>query len=241
MWQMLQYAPESNVLDVLTQLMAKHEPLEDDFWNAMSMISGQEPVWIVIDGVDESLGSCDVLIQRIVELLAQKPRFRAISLGRSYVLTRTIHDIKFSVEMSSGFTKQDIDAYITAGILKDNLLSKNDPKDTFSDTLKSKAGGMFLWAKLMIDHLGRSANRDEAFKRLEDVPQGLEMAYIIILSRLVDQLDSRDLSFVKNIPDVVIIARRPLRIEEARIAHGLVSGAGTTYLEARYSVRTKDL
>jgi hypothetical protein len=103
--------------------------------------------------------------------------------------------------MSSGFTKQDIDAYITAGILKDNLLSKNDLEDTFSDILKSKAGGMFLWAKLMIDHLGRSANRDEAFKRLEDVPQGLEMAYIIILSRLVDQLDSRDLSFVKNILD----------------------------------------
>jgi hypothetical protein len=231
LWQMLQYAPESNVLDVLTQLMAKHEPLEDDFWNAMSMISGQEPVWIVIDGVDESLGSCDVLIQRIVELLAQKPKFRAISLGRSYVLTKTIHDVKFSVEMSSGFTKQDIDAYITAGILKDNLLSTNDLKDTFSDTLKSKAGGMFLWAKLMIDHLGRSANRDEAFKRLEDVPQELEMVYIIILSRLVDQLDSRDLSFVKNLLDVVIIARRPLRIEEARIAHALVSGAGSTYLE----------
>jgi len=231
LWQMLQYAPESNGLEILTQLMAKHEPLEDDFWNAMSMISGQEPVWIVIDGVDESLGSCDVLIQRLVELLTQKPKLRAISLGRSYVLTRTIHDIQFSVEMSSGFTKQDIDAYITAGVLKDALLSKNDLKDTFSDTLKKKAGGMFLWAKLMIDHLSRSANRDEAFKRLEDVPQGLEMAYIIILSRLADQLDSRDLSFVKNILEVVVIVRRPLRIEEARIAHALVSGEGSNYLE----------
>jgi tetratricopeptide (TPR) repeat protein len=231
LWQMLQYAPESNVLEILTQLMAKHEPLEDDFWNAMSMISGQDPVWIVIDGLDESLGSCDVLIQRLIELLTQKPKLRAISLGRSYVLTRTIHDIQFSVEMSSGFTKQDIDAYITAGVLKDALLSKNDLKDTISDTLKKKAGGMFLWAKLMIDHLSRSANRDEAFKRLEDVPQGLEMAYIIILSRLADQLDSRDLSFVKNILEVVVIARRPLRIEEARIAQALVSGEGSRYLE----------
>jgi ATP:corrinoid adenosyltransferase len=231
LWQMLQYAPESNVLDILTQLMAKHEPLEDDFWNAMSMISGREPAWIVIDGLDESLGSCDVLIQQLVAVLTQKPKLRAISLGRSYVLTRTIHNVKFSVEMSSGFTKQDIDAYITAGVLKDALLSKNDLKDTFSDTLKKKAGGMFLWAKLMIDHLSRSANRDEAFNRLEDVPQGLEMAYIIILSRLADQLDSRDLSFVKHILEVIIIARRPLRIEEARIAHALVSGEGSNYLE----------
>ncbi len=231
LWQMMHYAPESNVLDILTQLMAKHEPLEDDFWNAMSMINGREPVWIVIDGLDESLGSCDVLIQRLVALLTQKPKLRAISLGRSYVLTGTIRNIKFSVEMSSGFTKQDIDAYITAGILKDDLLSKNDLKDTFSDTLKKKAGGMFLWAKLMIDHLSRPANRDEAFKRLEDVPQGLEMAYIIILTRLADQLDSGDLCFVKHILEVVVIARRPLRIEEARIANALVSGEGSTYLE----------
>jgi Tetratricopeptide repeat/NACHT domain len=231
LWQMVQYAPESNGLNVLTDLMAKYEPLEDDFWAAMSTISAKEPVWVVIDGVDESSGSCDVLIQRIVGLLAEKLRFRTIILGRSYVLTRTIHNINFSVEMSSDVTKQDIDAYITAGIRRDTLLSENDLKDTFSDTLKNKAGGMFLWAKLMIDHLGRSANRDEAFKRLGDVPQGLEMAYIIILTRLIDQLDFRDLSFVKNILEVVIIARRPLRIEEARIAHALVSGTGSTYLE----------
>ena len=175
LWQMLQYAPETNVLNVLTQLMTKHEPLEDDFWNAMSMISGHEPVWIVIDGMDESSGSCEVLIQRLVDLLTRKPRFRAISLGRSYALTGIIQTANFFIEMSSGFTKQDLDVYITEGLHKDALLSESDHKEAFSDTLKQKAGGMFLWVKLMIDHLGRSANIDEAFKRLEDIPRAKQI------------------------------------------------------------------
>ena len=90
---------------------------------------------------------------------------------------------------------------------------------------------MFLWAKLMINHLGRSANINEALKRLEDLPGGLEMAYILILSRLADKLGPRDLLFIKNILEVVTIDRRPLTIEETRIAHALVLGAGSTYPE----------
>ena len=42
-FQMLQYTPDTNVLDILTQLMAKHEPLEYDFWCVMSMIVDKNP------------------------------------------------------------------------------------------------------------------------------------------------------------------------------------------------------
>jgi hypothetical protein len=177
-FQMLQYTPDTNVLDILTQLMAKHEPLEYDFWRAMSMIGRQEPIWIIIDGFDESTESCQILIARLVELLTWTPKYRVIVLGRSYALMGAIQTTKFSIEMSSGLTKHDIDAYITAGVLKDTLLSKSELDASFSDVLKRKAGGKFLWAKLMINHLGRSANINEALKRLEDPPRGLKMAYI---------------------------------------------------------------
>jgi hypothetical protein len=230
-FQMLQYTPDTNVLDILTQLMAKHEPLEYDFWRAMSMIGRQEPIWIIIDGFDESTESCQILIARLVELLTWTPKYRVIVLGRSYALMGAIQTTKFSIEMSSGLTKHDIDAYITAGVLKDTLLSKSELDASFSDVLKRKAGGKFLWAKLMINHLGRSANINEALKRLEDLPRGLKMAYIFILSRLADKLGPRDLLFIKKILDVVTIARRLLTIEETRIAHALVSGAGSTYPE----------
>jgi hypothetical protein len=244
LWQMLQYASDTNTLEILTELMAKHEATEYDYWDAMSMISGEESICIVVDGVDESTEPCQILTERLIKLLRRKPKYRVVVFGRSYALAGTTQATRFSIDLSGGLNKNDIDAYISAAVLNDVLLSERGTNDKVLEALQTKAGGMFLWAKLMIDHLSRSANKDEALKRLEDLPRGLERAYVLILSRLVSDLDPRDLEFVKKILEITTIARRPLTIEETRIAHALSTGTGSAYatrLDSRLEQKIFDL
>jgi hypothetical protein len=208
------------------------------------MIREEKPIWIVVDGVDESTESCQSLAERLTGLLNRKPNYRVVVLGRSYVLTRTIETTKFSIDMSGNLNKEDIDAYINASLQKDIILSNTEITTRVSDALQAKAGGMFLWAKLMIDHLSRAANKEEALKRLEDLPRGLERAYVVILSRLANSLDTRDLLFARGILEITAIARRSLTIEETRIALALISGTGATYthrLDVRLEQKISDL
>jgi len=46
------------------------------------------------------------------------------------------------------------------------------------------AKGMFLWARLMVEHLLQQATLNEIFSALDDLPNGLESLY----DRLLEQL-----------------------------------------------------
>jgi len=216
--------------------MRSHEPLESDFWDALGMIREDKPLWVIIDGVDESTGSYQILAERLSGFLNRKSNYRVVLLGRSYVLTRTIETTKFSIDMSCDLNRKDINAFINAALQKDVILNETEITTRVSSTLQAKAGGMFLWAKLMIDHLSRAANKEEALKRLDDLPRGLEKAYAVVLSRLADNLDTRNLLFVQKVLEITVIARRSLTIEETRIALALIGETGTTYTQ-RLDVR----
>ena len=243
-WQLLRDDPEDNGLDVVKDLILKGEPLESELWDAFSKIMKQISVYCIIDGVDECIESSQSLIDRLLRILTAEAKAKIMILGRSHALKSLIEGAKYKIEMSVALIKQDIDAYITSGIGQHDLLSLPQLQKLVSEKLQESAGGMFLWAKLMIDHLGRSANQAQVLKRLQDVPHGLDKAYSVVLSRLVDQLDSYDLAFVKNILALMVISMRSLNIEESQCAQALISGSPDTFeerLEHRQKQKILDL
>jgi hypothetical protein len=243
-WQLLRDDPEDNGLDVIKDLILKGEPLESELWDAFSKIMRQISVYCIIDGIDECIESCQSLIGRLLRILTAEAKAKAMILGRSHALKSFIEEAKYKIEMSVALIKQDIDAYITSGIGQHDLLSLPQLQKLVSEKLQESAGGMFLWAKLMIDHLGRSANQAQVLRRLQDVPHGLDKAYSIVLSRLADQLDSYDLAFVKNILALMVISMRSLNIEESQCAQALISGSPDTFeerLERRQKQKILDL
>ena len=243
-WQLLRDDPEDNGLDVVKDLILKGEPLESELWDAFSKIMRQISVYCIIDGVDECIESCQSLIDRLLRILTAETKAKVMILGRSHALKSLIEGAKYKIEMSVALIKQDIDAYITSGIGQHDLLSLPQLQKLVSEKLQESAGGMFLWAKLMIDHLGRSANQAQVLRRLQDMPRGLDKAYSVILSRLADQLDSYDLAFVKNILALMVISMRSLNIEESQCAQALISGSPDTFeerLERRQKQKILDL
>jgi hypothetical protein len=243
-WQLLRDDPEDNGLEVVKGLILKGEPLESELWDAFSKIVRQPSVYCVVDGVDECIEPCQSLIDRLLCLLTVEPHVKVIVLGRSHALKPLLGEAKYQIEMSVPLIKQDIDAYITSAIGHHDLLCLPQLRKPVSQKLQESAGGMFLWAKLMIDHLGRSANQTQVLKRLQDVPHGLDKAYCTVLSRLADQLDPYDLAFVRNILTLMTISMRSLNIEESQCAQALVSGSPDTFeerLECRQKQKILDL
>jgi hypothetical protein len=243
-WQLLRDDPEDNGLDVIKDLILKGEPLESELWDAFSKVMRQISVYCIIDGIDECIESCQSLIGRLLRILTAEAKAKVMILGRSHALKPLIEGAKYQIEMSVALIKQDIDAYITSGIGRHDLLSLPQLQNLVSEKLQESAGGMFLWAKLMIDHLGRSANQVQVLRRLQDVPHGLDKAYSVVLSRLTDQLDSYDLAFVKNILALMVTSMRSLTIEESQCAQALISGSPDTFeerLERRQKQKILDL
>jgi hypothetical protein len=243
-WQLLRDDPEDNGLDVVKDLILKGEPLESELWDAFSKIMRQISVYCVVDGIDECVESCQSLMDHLLYILAVEAKAKVIILGRSHALQPLLGGAKYKIEMSASLTKQDVDAYITFGIGHHDLLSLPQLQKPVSEKLQESAGGMFLWAKLMIDHLGRSANQVQVLRRLQDVPHGLDKAYSTILSRLADQLDPYDLGFVKNILALMVTSMRSLSIEESQCAQALISGSPDTFeerLERRQKQKILDL
>ena len=243
-WQLLRDDPDGNGLDAVKDLILKGEPLESELWDAFSKIMRQMSVYCVVDGIDECIESCQSLIVRLLCILAVEAKVKVIILGRSHALEPLLGGAKYEIEMSESLIKQDIDAYIASGIGHHDLLSLPQLQKPVSERLQKSAGGMFLWAKLMIDHLGSSANQAQVLRRLQDVPHGLDKAYSTVLSRLVDQLDPYDLSFVKNILALMITSIHSLNIEESQCAQALISRSPDTFeerLEHRQKQKILDL
>ena len=243
-WQLLRDDPDGNGLDAVKDLILKGEPLESELWDAFSKIMRQMSVYCVVDGIDECIESCQSLIVRLLCILAVEAKVKVIILGRLHALEPLLGGAKYKIEMSESLIKQDIDAYIASGIGHHDLLSLPQLQKPVSERLQESAGGMFLWAKLMIDHLGRSANQAQVLRRLQDVPHGLDKAYSTVLSRLVDQLDPHDLSFVKNILALMITSIHSLNIEESQCAQALISRSPDTFeerLEHRQKQKILDL
>lgn len=58
---------------------------------------------------------------------------------------------------------------------------------------------------------------------LQTVPNGLREAYRPHCSKLVESLDSFDLSFLRDVLTLAVAARRPLKVEELRYALAMAS------------------
>ena len=80
-------------------------------------------------------------------------------------------------------------------------------------------GCTFLLAKLILDDLGKSATKGEIMKRLECLPQGLEQAYRLTTSRLLQRLDPHQISLAKSILALIVAALWPLTVTKIQHAY----------------------
>ncbi|KAI9856968.1 MAG: hypothetical protein M1813_008684 [Trichoglossum hirsutum] len=230
LWQLLQESSDQEGLEIVQDLMQGGPPSLSDLWDTFNRVAElvARPVYCVIDGVDECDDSTQILSNRILELLAAHSNFRAVLLGRSHALQSATGTTQ-KIEVTPKLINRDIDAFIGAEIDESEVLRLPELRDPVFKSLQEKSDGMFLWVKLMIDDLRKSATLFEVTERLSGLPRGLEEAYRHRFLRLVRELDHFQLSLARKVLTFTIVSFRPLELEELQYALAIGSGGCSAF------------
>jgi tetratricopeptide (TPR) repeat protein len=224
LWQLLQELTSTRSLDIMANLMLRGQPLTSELWdiyNRIVALGGEEKVYWIIDGVDECGEPIQKVFHQVLELLTNHKTTRVILSGRPYIV-ETIGDATDNkIQLSPCLTKPDLDAFIDAEISKSKILCHSVLREHVTRGLRQKSDGMFLWVKLMIDDLRKASSRYEVTERRQNLPRGLQEAYRMLLSRLVDRLDRFELRLLRCILAFTIVSCRTMRLEELQYAQAL--------------------
>ena len=226
LWQLVQKNADVKSEGIIRGLMSKGQPITPELWeslgNVLGSISG--PTYCIIDGIDECSDFEEGVSKRLLKLLDAHPKLRIMLLGRPHAI-QALHQSTISqvhvIEIIPTMLKQDLEAYIKDEISRSDILRLPEFRDKVFTTLSEKADGMFLWAKLMIHDLRKSSTRSEMVERLQNLPRGLEEAYTLVFSRLLQRLDSFELRLAQRVFTFIIVAIRPLTFEEFRYIYAL--------------------
>ncbi|MCJ1411392.1 hypothetical protein MMC19_005481 [Ptychographa xylographoides] len=227
-WQLLQRTTDNKSLTIVCGLMSQGEPTTSELWDIFGQIAGcvAKPVYCVIDGIDESTDCDQITVGRLTNLARTYQNLHILLLGRPHATTAllqsTAHSVR-SIEITNELISHDIEAFIESEITKSEVLNLPEFRGRISDTLRAKSDCMFLWVKLMVEDLRKSSTRLELFRRLQNLPCGLEDAYRLVFKRLIERLDSFDLHLVQTLLTFTVVTCRPLTIEQFRYAYALES------------------
>lgn len=235
LWQLLEVAPGERTLSIFHSFMLRGQPTTSDLWMAFRTIATfvTEPVYCVIDGVDENKDGVDELVQQLHIFLQDHSNFRFIMLGRQHSF-RAIDSIRHTLEIDPILTNVDVDIVIETGIARSDILNKSQLRDKVFQTLREQSNGNFLWIKLMIGHLDKSVGVHDALERLRNLPRDLQTAYEDLFWRLICRLELSELCLARKVLSFIIVAQRPLSLDEFQ--HLLAADAMSTSASKDHSI-----
>ena len=222
--QLLQGTTDRKRLGIIQNLRLAGQPAASELWEALESIisSLTKPVYCVIDGIDECIDFNHSMAPRIMHILASCPHLHILLLGRPHSIQACSKYLDtLAIDITSALTNQDIEAFVDHEIAKSDILSHPGLCKDISGTLRAKSDGMFLWAKLMVDDLGKSSSKSEVYRRLGVLPRGLEEAYRLVFLRLIQNLDKFELCLAQTTLAFAAASCRPLRFDELRYFHAL--------------------
>ena len=144
-------------------------------------------VYIVIDGLDEcEIGERNALMSIIV---STKPRGNMSWLIFSHYLPDIAKTLPGpNIVVRADDNGQGIRAYIQQRVVRYLFMSDPAVKGRIIDTLAKEARGVYLWAKLITEHLNKKRSLPYALTLLDSIPNGIEELYNHILGGLTHDL-----------------------------------------------------
>lgn len=187
-------------------------------------LSRFDETFIVVDALDEcSKEERKLLVSFFTGLIRSNPH------GIKILLTsRPESDLEQLLKDNGKFlinandTTKDIRPYVEA-VLTDHITNranldgevKAELKQLLVDTISSQADGMFLWAKLQLDHICREPNEESMISQLGKLPLGLDNTY----DRMWKEINgpsctANERKFALRTLKWVLHAKRPLSPQE---------------------------
>ncbi|KAJ5337206.1 uncharacterized protein N7506_005228 [Penicillium brevicompactum] len=227
LWQLVKIVIQKQSTSLLSTLMLMGQPTISDLWTGINEIATlvSEPIYCIVDGVDESMDPISELLERVLALLEARSNFRFILLGRQHSFHQA-DSIRHKIEVHPALTKDDVDRVIEMGINRSAILNKQDVREKVLRSLQEQSDGNFLWVRLMFVHLEKSLPLAHGIKRLNKLPRDLESIYEEFFLRLSRTLEPDELILSQRLFAFIVVSQRPLSIAE--VQHLLAADASST-------------
>ncbi|KAJ4116175.1 hypothetical protein NW768_011148 [Fusarium equiseti] len=225
-------AQDESLLDHVYQACRSAEPQQfrslDEVSRLVSMaLRSLSRCFVIIDGLDECTEASRVLewFENIMSKRDDASRdtdFNIrlfISGQRDGILeSQMSHYTRIDLETSSGHD-QDIEAFTAAMAIKirDRFSLEPGVDEDIASRVRSKAGGMFLYAQLVLNNLLSQTSKYHLKQELkaETFPEGLEQArYERVVVRVLKAPNKAERAAAKDILGMIMTACRPLHWRE---------------------------
>jgi tetratricopeptide (TPR) repeat protein len=195
-----------------------------ELWSMLRQLLGREVrVWCVIDGLDECSNPTEDQLTFLNQLSGVFSTAKAVT--RVAVISRLdmaeLADSRLwaSVQTQSSDVQEDIERFVSAKMQESAVLNRLREKDRLQRRLVESSDGMILWADLMIKEL--EAGHWDVERVLRHPPRGLGEVYAAIFRRLSKSTAITD---VQSILKILLVAARPLRLDELSMGLALLQG-----------------
>ena len=167
---------------------------------------------IILDALDECVG-VEILLRRMIAFL-DCCRAKIFLVSRKEENIVLLLEVYPHIVITHEDIQADIHSYIKAEISRIPRFRGKPVQRKMISALSSGHGGMFLWARLMIEELKVLGTVREVNEALTSLPKGLNDMYERIIKRLNDTLHPAHRQLAIKILKWIVCAVRPLRLAE---------------------------
>ncbi|KFA52959.1 hypothetical protein S40293_09406 [Stachybotrys chartarum IBT 40293] len=172
----------------------------------------------VIDGIDECANFNSLFSKRLLNTMPNMLQIFATSrdleeVGRGLA---TLGSKVSKHVLSEADTLQDMRLYLSAKLTELDRFEDSEGLQAMCDRILQKSRGSFLWLRLVLKEFESAWTDEDMETALEDVPSDLYDVYHRILQSI--EADPRKMKLAKSILTWIVLASRPLSIEELRCA-----------------------
>jgi ankyrin repeat protein len=232
--------------------LAKHVlPYVDTPAKSEEALSSLEALWVifrrlvqdfdfgtmfcVLDGLDECDDTLKALVQKIVYMFSPDNShsvavtFKLVIFSRDLDVLHDCPQVKLDLDNNERVAS-DMKLFIS---VKVEELSKiegfnEEFRTTLQNTLFERSQGTYLWVSFVVNELSHKRRSMEALKTSCSFPKGLLAAY----SHMLLQIERSQICVTSKILRWVVMAFRPLTLQELAAAIGIQSAASVTVEQA---------
>ncbi|RMJ17032.1 hypothetical protein CDV36_003297 [Fusarium kuroshium] len=194
--------------------------------NMSNQPSQEEYAWVIIDGLDECELDKQTRLIRLINQVTSKPSLPGSTVCKFLIASRSPSNALQNLRRKQTVSLTDektslhgaIGQYVRERLrLLDTRLRQlgiGQPEiEEIRNVIVTKADGMFLYARLVMDYLASNIfySGDEIKQSVNQLPKMLAEFYHKILTQILIQLDPRSVDRVRCILGWVAFAKRPLQ------------------------------
>lgn len=191
------------------------------FVNILDKLGGHDPIYWVIDAVDES-ESAQTFLSVFGSLNTLKFPLRIIILTRPQTTTKYFDRLKAALPatMISQMSMATPDESLRLVIANELQFTpwEDDLKETITTTLLGRSQGNFLWLSLIIKDLINCDTVEELEQALEEIPSEIIGIYERIEKSVIKDLKKSDAPLVQAILFWIVCSERQLTEDELKEA-----------------------